>query len=62
MSNFTKEKHLELLAAVSNLLARIHRDGGHYQQKHGTLKAVKDAEKKVCEMLEFMRPITEGFD
>ena len=33
--------------AISNLLAVIHRDGGHYEAKHGLLKAVEDAEKKV---------------
>lgn len=29
---------------LSNLLARIHRDGGHYEEEHGTEKAVKDAD------------------
>lgn len=33
--------------AISNLLAVIHHDGGHYESKHGLLKAVEDAEKKV---------------
>lgn len=28
----------------SNLLARIHRDGGHYESLHGTAKAVADAD------------------
>ena len=31
--------------SASNLLAIIHRDGGHYQTKHGTVKSVKDAIK-----------------
>lgn len=39
------------LRAVGELLARIHRDGGHYQADHGTLKAIKDAEAKVIELL-----------
>ena len=30
--------------AISNLLAVIHRDGGHYEAKHGLLKAIEDAE------------------
>ena len=30
--------------AASNLLAIIHGDGGHYEGKHGTVKACKDAE------------------
>jgi len=33
---------------LNNLLAYIHRDGGHYQDKHGTEKAVADAIEKVC--------------
>lgn len=33
----TAEEHL------GNLLAYIHRDGGHYQDKYGTDKAVEDA-------------------
>ena len=36
-----KEKDL-----LSNLLAVIHSDGGHYQAEHGTEKAVKDAIEK----------------
>lgn len=31
-------------AIIGNLLARIHRDGGHYQNDHGTLKAAEDAD------------------
>ena len=31
--------------SASNLLAIIHRDGGHYQTKHGTVKSIKDAIK-----------------
>lgn len=34
---------------LSNLLAMIHRDGGHYEAKHGTEKAVEDAKEIVCE-------------
>ena len=33
--------------ALSNLLATIHHDGGHYEVKHGTLKAVEDAKESV---------------
>lgn len=33
---------------LSNLLARIHRDGGHYEAEHGTDKAVADADDKVA--------------
>lgn len=34
---------LELKAEIGELLAVMHGDGGHYQSKHGTNKAVKDA-------------------
>lgn len=36
--------------AASNLLAIIHGDGGHYEGKHGTVKACKDAEGVVSEL------------
>jgi len=32
-----------------NLLARIHRDGGHYTQEYGIEKSVQDADLKVAE-------------
>ena len=41
----------EVKKAVGNLLARIHRDGGHYQAEPGTLKALEDAEREVVHML-----------
>jgi len=37
--------------ALLNLLAVIHRDGGHYTAQHGVEKACKDAEKRVIELL-----------
>lgn len=37
---------------LGNLLARIHRDGGHYQAQHGTEKAAADADALVVEMLQ----------
>lgn len=37
-SEAAKEAH-----AIGNLLAVIHRDGGHYQSEHGTAKACDDA-------------------
>jgi septal ring factor EnvC (AmiA/AmiB activator) len=33
---------------LGNLLARIHRDGGQYQERHGTEKAVADADRIVA--------------
>jgi hypothetical protein len=36
--------------AASNLLAIIHGDGGHYEGKHGTVKACKDAEGVVSDL------------
>jgi hypothetical protein len=35
---------------LSNLLARIHRDGGHYEYRHGTNKAVADADDIVARL------------
>jgi len=37
-----------LRAHLVNLLARIHRDGGHYLEEHGLEKAVADADQKVA--------------
>jgi hypothetical protein len=34
-----------------NLLAVIHRDGGHYTDKHGVDKSIDDAERKVAALL-----------
>ena len=34
-----------------NLLARIHRDGGHYVEEHGLDKALEDADAKVVQWL-----------
>jgi len=36
-------------AQRNNLLARIHRDGGHYMLKHGVEKACADADLRVAE-------------
>ncbi len=36
-------QHRSEVDGLGNLLAIIHRDGGHYQQQHGTKKAVDDA-------------------
>jgi hypothetical protein len=35
---------------LGELLAFIHRDGGHYQGEYGTLKAVEDAITIICDM------------
>jgi hypothetical protein len=35
---------------LNNLLARIHRDGGHYVERHGLKKAVEDADRDIAEM------------
>lgn len=42
-------KVAELEHHVGNLLARIHRDGGHYQAEHGNDKAIRDADLIVAE-------------
>lgn len=46
-----KAERNRLAQMLSNLLAVIHRDGGHYQMDHGLTKAVTDAESKVVEWL-----------
>lgn len=38
-------------ARLGNLLARVHRDGGHYQDQHGTEKACADADLIVSDLL-----------
>jgi hypothetical protein len=43
------EKVAELDLYTGNLLARIHRDGGHYQAEFGNGKAVRDADLIVAE-------------
>jgi hypothetical protein len=35
---------------LGNLLARIHRDGGHYVDEHGWRKAIDDADTKVINL------------
>ena len=40
-----------------NLLATIHRDGGHYVSDHGVEKATKDAMKKVVAWIHNVQPI-----
>ena len=42
----------KLEANLRNLLARIHRDGGHYVEQHGLDKASADAETIVGKLLE----------
>jgi len=36
---------------LRNLLARIHRDGGHYVEEHGLDKALEDADAQVVQWL-----------
>jgi len=38
-----------LSSQLGNLLAVIHRDGGHYESEHGTEKAVTDAMQRICD-------------
>lgn len=37
----------DIIEAIGNLLAVIHRDGGHYEAIHGIPKACADAEQIV---------------
>jgi len=38
-----------LSSQLGNLLAVIHRDGGHYEAEHGTEKACADAMQRICD-------------
>lgn len=41
--------HAQLFRKLGNLLAVIHRDGGHYQSEHGIDKAIEDAQQRICD-------------
>jgi hypothetical protein len=45
---------------LSELLAVIYGDGGHYQQDNGTEKATHDAIEKVFEMKSHLTPLAPG--
>lgn len=49
--------HAQLYRKLGNLLAVIHRDGGHYESEHGTEKACADAELAV----HVQRGIADGY-
>lgn len=51
LRNEAEQRASALAAQLGNLLARIHRDGGHYQDEHGTEKACADAETAVVGLL-----------
>lgn len=38
------------MSSIEDLLAIIHRDGGHYQSEHGKDKAIEDAIMVVCNL------------
>lgn len=44
------EENKRLKQLLGDLLARIHRDGGHYVSEHGWDKAYEDADAKVAEL------------
>jgi hypothetical protein len=46
---FSAHQKAELTQTLRNLLAVIHRDGGHYAAEHGLDKASLDAEKVVIQ-------------
>lgn len=48
--NNQSPRMLDALRMLGNLLARIHRDGGHYVFQHGLEKAVEDAEKVIADL------------
>ena len=46
-----RKKKQDIYEDLLNLLAVIHRDGGHYVSKYGIKKAIKDAEQIVAHRL-----------
>lgn len=44
-------RHGRAMHHLQNLLARIHRDGGHYTERHGLEKSVADADAIVARLL-----------
>lgn len=46
----------EPVAWLSSLLARIHRDGGHYEAEHGTAKACIDADAIIADLYAAPQP------
>ncbi len=58
MNEFGREAYLkqrityrDYKGILYEFLARIHRDGGHYTEKHGLLKSVMDADRIVAELV-----------
>jgi hypothetical protein len=47
-----KSQLTDLREKLTNLLCRIHRDGGHYLHQHGLDKACIDADTKVADLNE----------
>lgn len=45
----------EASSQLQNLLALIHRDGGHYTDAHGIEKSIADAEKHILELRSAIR-------
>lgn len=43
-----------------NLLARIHRDGGHYVEQHGLDKAIEDADAQVVQWLTMQERLADA--
>jgi hypothetical protein len=56
------ERIAELERAPGNLLAVIHRDGGHYVLEHGKQKATKDAMVIVCGLRAKIDELTSEHD
>ena len=54
-----RNSNREISQLLSNLLARIHRDGGHYEAEHGTAKAVADADVIVANMYAMQKTLND---
>lgn len=55
-----REQRDRLKNQLGNLLARAHRDGGHYQAAHGTEKACKDADMAIAKAHADVDSLTEA--
>ena len=52
----------DIIEAIGNLLAVIHRDGGHYAAERGILKACADAERIITDERRALHEMTAERD
>lgn len=52
----------DIIEAIGNLLAVIHRDGGHYEAQHGIVKACSIAEQIITNERRALQEMTAERD